>query len=239
MHKAKPQPWNIKSLYLGALLFISASVWFPFGAIAGTDIDRETFMPGKALVERFSMDFRALAYGIMQEPSYSTQNRGNNFLQIPRHLDDLEVRPDMRFNLDPLDLMAKRGCVSNTAPGQEKECVKHGSKWDDEWYINEWLARVKMRENIFVSYGRENLQWALHSFSHRPIRFFWIMADATRISKCPARISCVLFGSLRAPGLFPLSQTRRKGETSPSVLTLLIRYMLQRSTTPFGRGTLL
>ena len=53
------------------------------------------------------MDFRALTYGIIQEPSYSTQNPGNNFLQMPRYLGDLELRPDLRFDLNPLELMAK------------------------------------------------------------------------------------------------------------------------------------
>ncbi len=119
------------------------------------------------------MDFRALAYGIMQEPSYSTQNRGNNFLQIPRHLDDLEVRPDMRFNLDPLDLMAKPRMRLEYSAGTGEGMREHGSKWDDEWYINEWLARVKMRENIFVSYGRENLQWG-PSFLFSPSNPFFL-----------------------------------------------------------------
>ena len=26
-------------------------------------------------------------------------------------------------------------------------------------YVNEWLVRLKARDNLFVSYGRENLQW--------------------------------------------------------------------------------
>jgi hypothetical protein len=31
--------------------------------------------------------------------------------------------------------------------------------WDEDWFLNEWLARLVLRENLFVSYGRENLQW--------------------------------------------------------------------------------
>jgi hypothetical protein len=33
------------------------------------------------------------------------------------------------------------------------------AEWEDYWYVNEWLARWKAKENLFLSYGRENLQW--------------------------------------------------------------------------------
>jgi hypothetical protein len=36
---------------------------------------------------------------------------------------------------------------------------KGNTEWEDDWYVNEWLARWKARENLFLSYGRENLQW--------------------------------------------------------------------------------
>ncbi|HVN94886.1 MAG TPA: hypothetical protein VMT62_00505 [Syntrophorhabdaceae bacterium] len=112
----------------------------------------------KILAERFSMDFRTLAYGTVQEPAASSQNPGNSFLQIPRYLGDLELRPDLRFSADPLDLSAKprmRLELSDWNSG-----IRDGdTDWDNDWYVNEWLARLKMRENLFLSYGRENLQW--------------------------------------------------------------------------------
>jgi hypothetical protein len=109
--------------------------------------------------KRFSGEFRALTYGIFQEPTYSTQNPGNNFLQIPRYLGDLELRPDLRFNLDPLELSAKPRMRLEYSAWTGAGMREHGSDWVDDWYVNEWLARLKVRENLFVSYGRENLQW--------------------------------------------------------------------------------
>ena len=109
--------------------------------------------------ERFSGEFRALAYGTLQEPGYSTQNPGNDFLRMPRYLGDLELRPDLRFNFNPLELTAKPRMRLEYGARTGTSAREHGSKWDDEWYVNEWLARLKVRENLLVSYGRENLQW--------------------------------------------------------------------------------
>jgi len=106
---------------------------------------------------RFSGEFSVLVYGTLLEPRYSTQNPGNNFLQISRYFGDLELRPDLRLDLNPLELMVK--------PRVRLEySVRTGAgaralEWGDDWYVNEWLARLKMRENLFISYGRENLQW--------------------------------------------------------------------------------
>jgi hypothetical protein len=112
----------------------------------------------ETLKERFSLDFRILTYGIIQEPANSNQNPENNFLQILHYLADLEMRPDLRLNLDFLDLSAKPRMRLEYGVWREGD-RKGESECDDDWYINEWLARLKVRENLFLSYGRENLQW--------------------------------------------------------------------------------
>ena len=112
----------------------------------------------KTLSEHFSFDFRILTYGIIQEPANSSQNPGNNFLQMPHYLADLEIRPDLRLNIDPLELSVKPRMRLEYSFWQEGN-RKGESEWDDDWYINEWLARLKVLENLFISYGRENLQW--------------------------------------------------------------------------------
>jgi hypothetical protein len=127
--------------------------------MAHSDADAEPVKTGETFVERFSMDFRALAYGILQEPSDSTQNPGNRFLQTPRYLGDLELRPDMRFSLDPLELMAKPRMRLEYSAWAGAGTDDRGSEWNEDGYVNEWLARLKLRENLFVSYGRENIQW--------------------------------------------------------------------------------
>ncbi|OPY79967.1 MAG: hypothetical protein A4E64_00249 [Syntrophorhabdus sp. PtaU1.Bin058] len=149
-------------VFLSAVVVLSMVVswWWPERAAAAAKdtCDTNPAAIGKALAERFSMDFRTLAYGTIQEPADSTQNPSNSLLAIPRYLADLEMRPDLRLNLDLLDLSVKprmklehRTWQGGVPSGQ--------SAWDDDWYVNEWLARWKAHEELFISYGRENLQW--------------------------------------------------------------------------------
>jgi len=112
----------------------------------------------KTLAEHVSFDLRILTYGIIQEPANSSQNPGNDFLQMPHYLADLEIRPDLRLNIDPLELSVKPRMRLEYSFWQEG-LRKGESQWDDDWYINEWLARLRLLQNLFISYGRENLQW--------------------------------------------------------------------------------
>jgi hypothetical protein len=134
-----------------------------FGGWPGTGAAGEDNVSGdsstwKTLAKRFSFDLRVLGYGVIQEPADSDQNPGNNFLQIPHYLAELEIRPDLRLNLDPLDLSAKPRMKLEYRNWREGS-RQRDTEWVDDWYINEWLARWKARENLFLSYGRENLQW--------------------------------------------------------------------------------
>jgi hypothetical protein len=146
-----------KRLFIVAALLIASLGGWPGTGRAGEG--QPTFTSYyETLKERFSFDLRILTYGIIQEPANSTQNPENNFLQIPHYLADLEMRPDLRLNLDFLDLSAKPRMRLEYSVWREGD--REGeSEWDDDWYINEWLARLKVRENLFLSYGRENLQW--------------------------------------------------------------------------------
>ncbi|MCX5805651.1 MAG: hypothetical protein NT010_06225 [Proteobacteria bacterium] len=146
-----------KTHFLTVALVLMAVLIWPGSGFA--DADTESAKTGKTFAEQFALEFRILTYGIIQEPSYSTQNPGNNFLQLPRYLGDMELRPDLRFNRDSLELMAKPRMRLEYSAWTGAGMREQGSKWDDDWYVNEWLARVKVRENLFVSYGRENLQW--------------------------------------------------------------------------------
>jgi len=112
----------------------------------------------KTLAERLSLNFKVLTSLTIQEPADSTQNPGNNFLQMPGYNADLELRPNVRLDVDPLDLSIKPRMRLETSVWREG-ARKGDTDWNDDWFFNEWLARWKARENIFLSYGRENLQW--------------------------------------------------------------------------------
>jgi hypothetical protein len=112
----------------------------------------------ETLAGGFSLDLRALVYGVIQEYSDSTQNSSNNFLQIPRYILNTELRPDLRLDMAPLSLSAKPRARLYYRAWQEG-CREGDSQWDSDLFINEWLARWGVREDLFASYGRENLQW--------------------------------------------------------------------------------
>ena len=142
------------------VLFLSmvALGGLPGIGIADEDGNTSLAVIQKKLAEHFSFDLRILASGIIQEPTDSSQNPRNNFLQIPHYLADLEVRPDLRLNIDPIELSIKPRMRLDYSVWREG-LRKGKAEWNVDWYINEWLARWKVRQNLFVSYGRENLQW--------------------------------------------------------------------------------
>jgi hypothetical protein len=136
--------------------FLLVLCLLPKISVAG-DQDSPGFI-GKRLAEAFSMDVRALTYGVTQGYADSTQNPSNDLLQIARFLTALELRPDVRLDLDPLRLSAKPRTRVYYRAWQEG-CRKGDSEWDSDWFVNEWLARWKAHQDLFLSYGRENLQW--------------------------------------------------------------------------------
>jgi hypothetical protein len=136
--------------------------WWPEIGMANEDTneDNSTSLAWikKTVAEHVAFDLRILTYGIIQEPANSSQNPENDFLQMPHYLADLEIRPDLRLNIDPFELSVKPRMRLEYSFWQEGY-RKGESEWVDDWYINEWLARLRLLQNLFISYGRENLQW--------------------------------------------------------------------------------
>jgi len=147
-----------KGLFTAAVLSIAVLGWWPAKGIADEDASTNLAAIQKTLSEHFSLDLRILTYGIIQEPAHSSQNAGVNFLRIPHYLTNLEIRPDLRLSIDPVEMSAKPRMRLEYNVWREGN-HKGESKWVDDWYINEWLTRLKVLQNLFISYGRENLQW--------------------------------------------------------------------------------
>ena len=144
---------------LPVTIFLLIVTWGWWSQVAGADDVGETKSSIiQKFEEGFSTDWRIMTYGIIQEPANSTQNPDNNFLQLPHYTANLELRPDLRLNLEPLELSAKPR--ARLEFDIWKEGFRQGdTQWISDVYVNEWLARLKARENLFMSYGRENLQW--------------------------------------------------------------------------------
>ena len=111
-----------------------------------------------ALSDGFDYSLRTLASGTSQDPASSSQNPDNDFFQIPQYLADVELRPDFYLNYNRLDLSVKPRFRLEWMQWEEGD-REGDTDWDDDCFVNEWLARIRMTQNLFVSYGRENLQW--------------------------------------------------------------------------------
>jgi hypothetical protein len=152
-----------KSFFILTVLLVATLGWWPGRGMAAENTNNEDNSTSltwikKTVAEHVAFDLRILTYGIIQEPANSSQNPENNFLLMPHYLADLEIRPDLRLNIDPLELSVKPRMRLEYSFWQEGN-RRGESEWADDWYINEWLARLKLLQNLFVSYGRENLQW--------------------------------------------------------------------------------
>jgi len=110
------------------------------------------------LVEGFNYLFKTVLSGSLIQPSDSSQNPHNDFLQIPRYTLKGEFRPDFSLAFRDIKLSIKPRFVSNWLQWEDGP-LKGQGKTDDDAYVTEWLASYKLHENWFVSYGRENLQW--------------------------------------------------------------------------------
>ena len=144
---------------LSAIMFLLIAGWGWWPQIARAD-DAGDEKPSviQKFKEGFSGDLRIMTYGIIQEPANSTQNHDNNFLQLPHYTANLELRPDLRLNLEYLELSVKPRARLEFDIWQEGS-RQGDTQWKSDAYVNEWLARLKARDNLFASYGRENLQW--------------------------------------------------------------------------------
>jgi hypothetical protein len=152
------KPRRVKKI-LSLIIFLFIAVWGWWPQVADADDAGETKSSiTQKFKEGFSADLRILTYGIVQEPAKSSQNPDNNFLQIPHYTANLEIRPDFRLDLNFLELMAKPRAKLEFRIWEEG-LLSGDTQWKADSYVNEWLVRVKARENLFVSYGRENLQW--------------------------------------------------------------------------------
>jgi hypothetical protein len=105
----------------------------------------------------FSSRISLLSFGIAAQPVDSSLNP-NNTLAIPRYQLELDVQPDLYLNLRRLELSVKPRLQLRWR--QWKDGVRQGdSTTDTKVFLQEWLARYRLIDQLFVSYGQENLQW--------------------------------------------------------------------------------
>jgi hypothetical protein len=109
------------------------------------------------LSKGFASRVALLGFGNAAQPVDSDLNPNNN-LQIPRYQLALDLRPDLSLNFRQLDLSVKPRFELRWRKWEDG--VREGdSTTDVPVFVQEWLARYRLIDQLFVSYGRENLQW--------------------------------------------------------------------------------
>jgi hypothetical protein len=109
------------------------------------------------LGDGFSYRIQGLIYGIARNPQDSLLNP-DNALGISRYQGTGELRPDLGFAYENLTLAIKPR-FNVTWERWEDGPLDGATDTDEEAFINEWMARLRLGQQVFLSYGRENLQW--------------------------------------------------------------------------------
>lgn len=122
-------------------------------------------------MEGFSMDFKITALaGINGLSDNFVLNPGNGLAKIPDKESYILLKPDMSFACEDWLFYAKPRLelsLNNYEINGESDDV-----FDKNADIPEFMVRRKLTENLFVSYGRENLQWG-PSFLYSPSNPFF------------------------------------------------------------------
>ena len=106
------------------------------------------------------LDFRAdiVGYALFQDVEESGLNP-YNILGIPHRRLGIEFRPDFYLPLNRLELELKpRAGLSQTSWNDGIYKYKDDES-DSDIYVNEWLAKLRVTDELSISVGRENLQW--------------------------------------------------------------------------------
>ncbi|OGR25573.1 MAG: hypothetical protein A2277_20185 [Desulfobacterales bacterium RIFOXYA12_FULL_46_15] len=117
-----------------------------------------TILPQVFGMEGLSFEFKATALaGINGLSGNSVLNPGNRFARLPDQESNITLKPDMSFACEDWLFYAKprlEVSMENYEINGESDDV-----FDKNADIPEFMVRRKLTESLFVSYGRENLQW--------------------------------------------------------------------------------
>ena len=106
----------------------------------------------------FHRDSKLVGYMIGQEPADNSYNPGNSVIKLPRYTGVLELRPEMSLSFRKFELCVKPRFAAEWTKVEFNDNQEETDQ-DFEQFVNEFLMRFMVNDRLFVSYGRENLQW--------------------------------------------------------------------------------
>lgn len=114
------------------------------------------------LIDEFLQGFywrlNVLAFGTFQNLRHDSSLNPENVLRIPSYQLASNPRLDLNLNLRQFELGVKPRFMylwdrwTEGLPSNQQDSRT-------EFYVNEWIARVRPVDELSISYGRENLQW--------------------------------------------------------------------------------
>lgn len=149
--------WKLISqiLLTPGLLIVCAI--FPIAEAQSEQEKEQSFSLLQTLQDGFSYRFYTQVFGVAQQPADSSLNANNRF-KIPRYTLGTDIRPDLFFESEYIDASLKPR-MELRASMWEDGFVEGESQTDVEFFIYEGAVTLKFNNEVFVSYGRENLQW--------------------------------------------------------------------------------
>ncbi len=115
------------------------------------------------LAERGTLSVRLLGSHRYVRPCLGGINPDNRVLELPRQTSELEARVDATLDLGRLLLSAKPR-VRLTRDRWQDGPRSGDAENDEETLLLEGAAQLRLHETLFVSLGRENLQWGPGQF---------------------------------------------------------------------------
>ena len=110
------------------------------------------------LRQGFSCRLRVVGYGMWTGVADRDRNPGNRIMHLPDQTAALQLRPDLRLDTDRLSLLLQpRAELYRESRGRGPEAGE--DEWRDDTFVHQWLVRWRCTDTLYVSYGRENLQW--------------------------------------------------------------------------------
>ncbi|MFZ1984711.1 MAG: hypothetical protein WAU91_09885, partial [Desulfatitalea sp.] len=125
-------------------------------------VQAQSTEPEPSLTERISQGWsyqlRVVGFGMVTEVADTPRNPDNLIMALPQHTAGLQVRPDLRLDVARLSLSLQPRAEwywESWDQGPEADEAQGRS----ETFIHQWLVRLRCTDALYVSYGRENLQW--------------------------------------------------------------------------------
>ena len=106
----------------------------------------------------FDSRFNAVAFGVIQELEDNSKLNLDNRLGLPQYRAEINLRPDFSLNTENFEVGFKPR-INVQYNKLTEGIIGEKSDTDTDAFVNEWLLRYKLNPKLFISYGRENLQW--------------------------------------------------------------------------------